>query len=301
MSNPIQGNQVLIVTPFKPDLSLDEPSLVRLVDHLVEQGAAGIIALGTTGEFFSLSDDEKRRVVDVVAERTRGRTPLIVGVANTDPVQSAGLAAYAKERGAAAVLAPPPYYISPSSEGMVEHFSRIAQAGIDLMVYDGGGGIEIPIDVVAAVQARSTHMRYVKLTTPKVSKVAEIRQRFQGAISVFAGEDLLIMPELIEGADGLTTAAGNLRCAELGRIFDLVQQGLLEEAQALHDRCIAPQALVTGAVRNEFVQCFKVALKMTGIIDSDAVRPPLHRLSESRIVQLKGMLRHQGLLPSSVR
>ncbi|MEN2470600.1 dihydrodipicolinate synthase family protein [Burkholderia theae] len=293
----LHGNQVLVVTPFKPDYQLDEASLSSLIDHLVAQDVAGIIVLGTTGEFFSLTDSEKRRVIDVAAERIGDRSALIVGVAHSGSEIAADMAVYAREKGAAAVLAPPPYYHQPTAEGMIAHFSRIAQRGaIDMMVYDGGGGTEIPVEVVEAVLNVSPHMRYVKLTTPKVTKVRQYHSHFDGRISVFAGEDLLIMPELIEGADGLTTAAGNLRASVLNRIFALVQAGEIDQAQALHDRHIAPQALVTGSIRNEFIQCFKVALNRMGIIAHDTVRPPLHVLPRSRIDNLVAMLKVQGLL-----
>lgn len=293
----IKGNQVLIVTPFKPNYELDEESLIRLVDHLVAQDVGGIITLGTTGEFFSLTENEKMRVIDLVASRTRNKTALIVGVAHSGTSISADMAVYAREKGAAAVLVPPPYYHVPTAEGMIAHFSTVGlKGGVDLMVYDGGGGIEIPLEVIKAVRANTPHMRYVKLTTPKVAKVGQYHQEFKREIVVFAGEDLLIMPELIEGADGLTTAAGNLRASVLSEIFRLVQSGHIDAAQEIHDRHIAPQALVTGAIRNEFIQCFKVALKMMGIINHDTVRPPLHTLAQSRLQNLESMLKNQQLI-----
>ncbi|MNB72910.1 4-hydroxy-tetrahydrodipicolinate synthase [compost metagenome] len=293
----LKGNQVLIVTPFDNNYEVDESSLVNLVDHLVEQDVAGIIVLGTTGEFFSLQDHEKKRIIDITSERTKDRTALIVGVAHSGSSISADMARYAGDKGASAVLLPPPYYHVPTPEGMIDHFTIVGQRGnVDLMVYDGGGGIEVPIHVIEKVRAATSKLRYIKLTAPKVTKVREYHETFGSEVSVFAGEDLLIMPELLEGADGLTTAAGNLRPKELTEIFNLVQNEKFSEAQMIHDAHIAPQAIVTGSIRNEFIQCFKTSLKMMGIIKTDTVRPPLHRLSESRIHNLSLMLQNQKLI-----
>ncbi|MCD1259369.1 dihydrodipicolinate synthase family protein [Paenibacillus athensensis] len=293
----LKGNNVLIVTPFNKNGEIDEKSLIQLLDYILEQKADGIIVLGTTGEFFSLTDAEKERVIRIAAERIQDQCALIVGVASPSAEMSAKIARVAGENGASAVLVPPPYYIHPTDEAMINHFSIIgAQGGVDLMVYDGGGGIEVPISVIKEVRHRTDTMKYIKLTTPKVNKVQEYHTALSGEVSVFAGEDLLIMPELYAGAVGLTTAAGNLQAAALSDIFRLVQEHRFEEAQKLHDQRIAPQAIVTGAIRNEFIQCFKTSLHLMGIIESDTVRNPLHALSEVRKENLKFMLRNQNLI-----
>ncbi|MHB8063121.1 MAG: dihydrodipicolinate synthase family protein [Ruminiclostridium sp.] len=293
----LKGNLVLLVTPFNKDYQIDEKSFVNLLDYVVEGNVQGVIVLGTSGEFFSLRNEEKKRIIDITSERIGDKCAMISGVAHSGSFISADLAKYAGSKGAAAVLAPPPYYIQPTNEGMINHFTIIAErGGVDLMVYDGGGGIEVPISVIDGVRKNSSKMKYIKLTTPKPGKVKELHTAFNREVSVFAGEDLLIMPDLYEGAVGLTTAAGNLRPDVLTKIFELVQDKKYEEAQKLHDEFVAPQAIVTGSIRNEFIQCFKTALKMMGIIECDIVRPPLHQLSEVRRNNLKLMLQKQKLL-----
>src|SRR5690554_3708224 len=103
---------------------------------------------------------------------------------------------------------------------MIEHFLYIGENwGVDLMGYGGGGGIEVPVSVISEVRKRTKKMKYLKLTTPKVNKVREFHETLNREVLVFAGEDLLIMPELYAGAVGLTTAAGNLQAAVLSKIF----------------------------------------------------------------------------------
>lgn len=296
----IKGNQVIIPTPFNEQGEIDERSLNNLIDHVLHLGTEGVIALGTTGEFYALTNSEKKRVIDIASERLKGRASLTVGASHSGTDVAAELAAYASEKGADAVLVTPPYYGQVTTEGMIQHFATIGHKGnINLMIYDGGGGVEVPVSVIAEVRQLTTRMRYLKLTTPKPSKVREIHDAFDREVGVLAGEDLLIMPELIEGAIGLTTAAGNLRADVLTRIFQLVQEKKFQEAQVLHDRHIAPQAIVTGSIRNEFIQCFKFALKEMGVIACDKVRLPLTPLSEARKQNLKQMLVNQQLIASA--
>jgi 4-hydroxy-tetrahydrodipicolinate synthase len=293
----LKGNNVLLVTPFLPDGSLDEKSLLQLLEHVLAQAVDGVIVMGTTGEFFSLEASEKCRVIELVAKNLKGRCRFTAGVINSGSKLSADLAAYARSMGADAVLVAPPYYLAPSAQGMIEHFSLIGIRGdVDLMVYDGGGGMDVPVSVLKKVRANTPRMRYVKLTTPSVVKIAEIHEQFGEQIGVFGGEDLLIMPELYAGVIGLTTAAGNLQPGMLSTIFQLVQKKQFVEAQRLHDRHIAPQAIATGAIRNEFIQCFKTALKLMGIIAHDTVRAPLVPLCPSRVESLRLMLQGQGLV-----
>jgi len=87
MSKTIQGNQVLMVTPFTDEYEIDEASTRNLVDFIIEGGAHGIIALGTTGEFFSLSPDEKRKMVNIVIDQGKGRIPILFGCAESGTKQ----------------------------------------------------------------------------------------------------------------------------------------------------------------------------------------------------------------------
>jgi dihydrodipicolinate synthase/N-acetylneuraminate lyase len=164
------------------------------------------------------------------------------------------------------------------------------------MIYDGGGGVEVPFEVLKAVAEGTQFFRHLKLTTRDVSKVRKVPELCQGKVQVFGGEDTLILQELLAGAVGVATAAGLLNAGAINNVIRLVREGNLEQAQAEHDRWLAPQAIVTGSVHREFIQCFKAALKMMKVINHDVVRPPLVKLNDDRRRAVELMLKSQSKL-----
>ena len=138
----VHGNNVIVITPFRKDLELDERSFLDQLDFVVDAGADGVIVTGTTGEFFSLDRSEKARLIKLAAGKLRGRVNLIVGVGDTCLREAVALAKLAKEEGAEAILAPAPYYLAWDVSGIAEYFVLLAEnSGIDLMIYDGGRNV----------------------------------------------------------------------------------------------------------------------------------------------------------------
>jgi 4-hydroxy-tetrahydrodipicolinate synthase len=280
----LSGNHVLLVTPFARDLDVDETSLRRLIDHTIAGGVHGVIPLGTTGEFFTLSDAEKRRVIDVTIDHVGGRVPVTVGVGHSGTQLAADLARYAEERGASAILLPPPYYYNTGPAGMRLHFDGVARAvGIDVMLYDGGGGIEIPLDVIADVRASHSHVNHVKLSVLSSAKVTAIRRAFDDRVAVLCGDEVMLMPELRQGARGMATAAGNVLPRVATAICDLAARGQDAAAHDLYLRQLAPWVASTGIAKGEFIRCFKEALAHLGVIVCPATRPPVPALSDVRL------------------
>jgi 4-hydroxy-tetrahydrodipicolinate synthase len=293
----IHGNNVIVTTPFDKALEVDEAGFCRQLDFVVDSGADGVIILGTTGEFFSLDRKEKGRLVKLAAERLRGKANLIVGVGDTCLREAIALAQLGKEHGADAILAPAPYFMAWMPSGITEYFVALARdGGVDMMIYDGGGGTAIPLTILQEVADRAERFKYLKLTTRDVAKVRQVPAVSRGRVVVFGGEDTLIIQELLAGAAGVATAAGLLNAGAINTVIRCVREKALDQAQAAHDRWLAPQAIVTGSIHQEFIQCFKAALKMMKIIDHDLIRPPLAPLCEDRRIAIELMLRAQGKL-----
>ena len=133
-----EGSYTVMVTPFTEDgAAVDVAALERFVDWQIDEGVPGLIPLGSTGEFLSVSEDERRQIVDTVVARANGRIPVVVGTAHEWTPRAVAFSREAERTGASGVMVVPPYYSSPTEDELFEHYRRIAESiSIPVMVYN---------------------------------------------------------------------------------------------------------------------------------------------------------------------
>lgn len=298
-----QGHLCLAVTPFAADGVVDLESLDRLLGHLIDGGVSGVIVLGSTGEFFSLLPEERRAVVEravgVCGSRGVG---VVVGVGAPGTEESVRYAIEAKELGAQAVMVPPAFYATDffsTVAGIELHLSRVAEAAAPLgvMLYDGGGGIEIPLGVIGSLVEAHPNVSAVKLTVPKPQKVGEIRRVTEDRLRILCGNDALTPVELRAGVDGVAIGVGNVVPDHVSRVVADYRDGRAAEGRERFYERVLPVAAIALASTPEFVQVFKLGLTRMGILASDRVRLPLVPLDETRIAESLAALSYVGVLP----
>ena len=296
----LYGNQCLMVTPFTTKRDLDEASTVNLVEFLIKNGTHGIIAMGSTGEFFSLTPDERKRLMDIVIEAAKGTVPVSFCCGHSGTDIAIDLAQYASNLGTATILIPPPYYAPnffATSKGLFAHFKAIAESvEIPIMLYDGGSGIEIPLDLMAKLVAECRNVRYVKITTPSPTKVSEIKALLSDKLVPFCGNDALTLLMLAYGAQGMTLGVGNVLPRETSKVYEYFTGNRINEARELFYRKVLPMISIALSSSPEFIQCFKQTLAWQGVIASPTVRRPLQPLDERRKQELKAVLKIIGAL-----
>jgi 4-hydroxy-tetrahydrodipicolinate synthase len=156
----LTGAQVLLLTPFDEDGEIDERSLAALLEYVIGAGIDGVVGLGTTGEFFTLSLDEQARLMTLIAEQVRGRVPLTFGIGNSATSVSIELARHAQELGADCVMLQSPYYFQHAPEAIDAHFLAVANAvDLPVMVYDGAAGIELSVERIHSLNERAANIR----------------------------------------------------------------------------------------------------------------------------------------------
>lgn len=294
-----EGFHCLLVTPMKANGEIDEPGLRRLVNFQIENGVHGILALGSTGECFTMTDAERVRVMEVVADQVAGRVPVSFGAAATSADLVVEMCHHAEAVGAASVMVPPPYYtplMYNTVEGIYQHYATIAaKTEVPIMIYDGGSGIEVPMDVLRRLAKTTDHIKYLKVTVPSVAKVEAVSRELGHVMSPFCGNDGLTMLELAAGAKGMTIGIGNVLPKETADLYNLYAKGEVEGARGLFYTKICPLMSVALASTAEFIQCFKQALVWMGIIESAHVRQPLQPMSAARMAELRSVLRIIGV------
>jgi len=292
----VAGVQVLLSTPMAADGSLDYDSTNRLVEHVIRGGVHGIILLGSTGEFFSLSEAERREFTERVIQRINGRVAVGVcpGLAGTET--TIALAQHAERNGADYLLVPVPYYFANTLAGVVDFYTRVARSvSIAVMPYDGGGGNSLDMETWRRIAAASPNISLAKITVPFPTKIQWLHDEFAGRVSAFGGSDQTILLALANGAAGLTVAGANVVPQAFVRMFDTYRAGEREQARRVYYEKISPMNVIAVPAHTEFIQCYKQALYWMGIIASPHTRGPMMPLDAARKEELRAALGIMGV------
>lgn len=230
------GIHAVMVTPFQADMSVDADGLRSNVAFLAESDVDVVICLGSEGEFYALSDDERRLVAEITAEELRGRRPLVIGVSHPSAIQALVLARHAASIGADAVLATPPYFGQPPLPEIQAHFSTIAEAGLPVFLYNTpsrvGYGLT-PSDIAAIVALPG--LIGIKQAAPDIRDLVELLSTLDGSGSlVIGGSESMIWPALAVGAVGNTATAASAIPSVFARLWTLAQEGRLSEGRDLY-------------------------------------------------------------------
>lgn len=277
MELTLRGLFTPLITPFTDDGAVDAACLTKLAHSMLDAGAAGLVALGSTGEHAALSDAEHRTVLDTCARVARERgVPLIAGAGSNDTAGSAAaLRGLAEWPEIAAALVVVPYYTRPSEDGVVEHFTRLAaDSPVPLVVYN------IPYRT-SRVLSGETLLRLASI--PGIAGIkhavggidAATMTLMAGApdgFAVLGGDDAFVSPLLALGAAGGILACSHLRTADFAALIEAWHSGDVTRARAL-THALTPLAQALFAEPNPVV--IKGVLHARGVIPSPAVRLPL--------------------------
>jgi 4-hydroxy-tetrahydrodipicolinate synthase len=230
-----RGTYTVMITPFTETGELDLPGLRRFVDWQIGQGIHGLIPLGSTGEFLSLSDDEHVAVAETVIRQVAGRVPVLVGTGAEDTREAVRLSRRAEALGADGVMIIPPFYSTPTADELFHHYRTISDAiGLPIMLYNNPAtaNVDLTPPLVARLAA-IPNCRYIKESTLEVTRVRDIIRLCGERMTVFGG--ILGFESFVEGASGWVAVASNLAPGPLARLFTLVaDEERLSEARALY-------------------------------------------------------------------
>lgn len=223
-----------LITPFK-DGKIDYVSLKKLIEFQIENGVDALLINGTTGESATLTEQEKREIIDFSVREVNGRVPLIAGTGSNDTKKAVELSQYACEVGADGVLVVTPYYNKASAQGLIEHYEKIAnEVDVPLIIYNvpSRTGVNIPISVYERL-SKHKNIVGVKEASPSVSDFARLCAKCGSNLALYSGNDDLIVPFLSLGGMGVFSVLSNALPKEIGDICRLFFEGKTKEASAL--------------------------------------------------------------------
>lgn len=285
---PFSGSGCAIVTPMLPDGSVHFEALGRLIDYQLEGHTDALIICGTTGEAATLSDEEQRQLIEYSVKKVNGRIPVIAGAGSNNTAHAVALAKVAKEAGADALLSVTPYYNKCSQDGLVKHFTAIADAtDLPLILYNvpSRTGCSIAPDT-CRILSQHPNIVGIKEASGNLSQIAEIARLCGEDFAIYSGNDDQIVPILSLGGRGVISVLANVLPQETHDICALYFDKKQPESAALQLKLLP---LIHALFSDVNPIPVKDALNLMGF-SAGPCRLPLTSLNERKRSLLKEQL-----------
>jgi 4-hydroxy-tetrahydrodipicolinate synthase len=296
MTDRFRGTYTVMITAFNAEGRIDLEAQARFTDWQVREGIHGLIPLGSTGEFLSMTAEERRAVAKCVIDTVAGRVPVLVGAGAESTDDVIANVAMAEELGADGTMIIPPFYSTPTEAELIHHFARISDAATrPVMIYNNPATANVDLTPpLVAELSKLPRIDYIKESTMDVTRVRDILDMSEGRMTVFGG--IMGFESFVEGAEGWVAVGSNIMPAAMARLFTLTADDEdYHAARALYRQLLPIIRLVGG---HRYVAGSKAALGMIGQPVGDP-RPPRLPLPESEMGDVRAALTAVGLLPQT--
>lgn len=294
MKKPVfTGSGVAIVTPFRPDNTVNYDKLGELIDFQIENHTDAIVIVGTTGESATLSDREHLDVIEFAVKKTAGRVPVVAGAGSNDTEYALGCVKHAGEVGADAVLIVTPYYNKTTQAGLVKHYHYIAdRSDLPIIVYNvpSRTGLNILPETYKEL-AKHPHIVATKEANGNIEALIKTRYLCGDDLLVYSGEDSQTLPILSLGGQGVISVLANVMPRQTHDICQLFFDGEAEQSRDLHIR-------LYDLMSKLFIETnpipVKAAMNLMGM-DVGHTRMPLFAMEEKNLAILKKAMIDAGI------
>ena len=232
------GCGTAMVTPFRMDGSLDEPTLRSLIRRQIEHGINFLVPCGTTGESPTLTREEHLRVVEITVEECKGKVPVLAGAGGYNTHEVVELARECESLGAHGILSVTPYYNKPTQEGLYQHYKKIAnEVSLPIVVYNiqGRTGVNVETSTLARL-AEIENIVGVKEASGNISQMAEVIHRLPERFTVLSGDDAITIPLIALGGRGIISVVSNEIPHIMTELAKLANMGDYAAARAIQRR-----------------------------------------------------------------
>lgn len=281
----LKGVGVALVTPFNEDLSVDFDSLTKLIEYNIDNGTNYLVVLGTTAEAATLSDEEKKQVIEHIIKVNNKRLPLVLGIGGNNTlevkkqIEEADLSAFE------AVLSVSPYYNKPNQEGLYQHYKALASTGKNIIIYNvpSRTGQNIDADTTIRLAKEFPNLLMIKEAAPNILQYFDILRKKPEGFSLVSGDDEYTLPVTLAGGNGVISVIGQGYPKEFSTMVQLAFDGKVKEAYEIHNKLVE----ITRLIFAEGNPCgIKVVLAEKGII-KNYLRLPLVAASEGLTAKIK--------------
>jgi 4-hydroxy-tetrahydrodipicolinate synthase len=293
-------------TPLDDAGEVDVTSVNTLVEYLLAGGVHGVFALGSTGEFASLTGRQRQTLLEATVAAVRGRVPVIAGILDTSTARCIENGLAARAAGADAVVLSPPFYFRNSQPEIVDHFRAVkAAVGLPLLAYDVPSAVNVKLEFATVVRLAEegviAGLKDSSGATEAFRRVL-IATRGIGGFRAFTGSELIVDTCLHMGAAGSVPGLGNVFPAEYVQIYDMARAGEWDAAAAMQERLLACffELITQGgggySASASALGGFKTGLKLKGAIRGTRVGAPLHSFTPAEEERVADVMRRHGFL-----
>lgn len=266
-----------MVTPFRPDGSVDTATAAQLANHLIDAGCDGLVVSGTTGESPTSNDDEKRELLRVVLETVGDRARVIAGAGTYDTAHSVRLARACAAEGAHGLLVVTPYYSKPPQSGLIAHFTTVADAtDLPVLLYDIPPRSVIPIQQ-ETIRELSAHPNIVGIKDAKGDLHGGGQIIAETGLAYYSGDDALNLPWLAMGATGFISVISHVAANQLREMLSAFNSGDIATARKIN---VSLAPLCDAMARLGGVTMSKAGLRLQGIDVGDPRLPQMPATAE---------------------
>lgn len=295
----IRGIIPPIITPVDSEERVEEHGLRRIIDHVIAGGVHGILALGSTGEFYGLDQGQMQRALEITLDHTNGRVPVYMGIGAITTKGCIKLVRMAEQMQAQAITILPPSFITPNEDELYEHFLAIAEAtSLPMLLYNNPDRVmnNISANLLERL-AMVPNIVGIKDSSGDLTLTAEyIRRSRHSDFKVMAGRDIMILASLVYGAVGSVASTANIVPALVVDIYEKFMQGDVQGALEAQYR-LAPLRMAFNL--GSFPVVMKDAANLLGLQLGQPIKPNTS-CSPANLIKLKSILVEVGALQEEV-
>lgn len=289
MNSKFRGTGVAMITPFHKQGTIDFTALERLIEHLIAGGVDYLVVQGTTAETATLTREEKNALAEFVVDIVDQRVPLVIGIGSYNTQEVINIIRSNSLEGYDAILSVTPYYIKPQQRGLYLHYKSIATVSpLPIIMYNvpTRTSVNMKSDIVLQLANEFDNIIGVKEASGNMEQIMDIIRNKPKDFLVISGDDLLTLPLLGMGADGVISVIGNAYPKIFSEMVSLGLKGDMKKARELHYK-------LTDFTKSVFADGnpsgIKAALEIMGII-SNNIRLPLVKIEKSHYNQLSTIM-----------
>ena len=295
MALDLKGIIPPVVTVFDNEENIDFEGFKSIINHLIDHGVYGIFTCGGQGEGFSLTNDEKLRLLDTCLDTVNGRVPVLMGTGAITTHGTVEMTRLAREHGADAATIITPYFISPTQDELYAHYLAVLEAvDIPILIYNNPWRTHLNLlpETAARLREASKNLVGIKDSSGDMGLTHKYKRLCGDDFKVFVGRDQLIYAALVTGMDGAVAATSNAAVNIVVGIYNEFIAGNLEIAKAYQDTLVPLREFFS---QGTFPVVVKEAMTLQGL-PAGPCRMPVGPLSDEKRAELKEIIIEMGLL-----
>lgn len=290
----IKGCGTALVTPFGKNSEVDYVAFRKLVRRQIAEGIHFLVPLGTTGETPCLEDNEKLQLVEITAEESGGRIPVVVGVGSNNTKHVVHNIHMFSKMNVDGFLVVTPYYNKPTQQGMINHFTTVAgSTDKPIIMYNVPARTSVNMNAETALKlGEINNIIATKEASSNYAQISEIIRNAPEGFSVLSGNDDETLSLIATGAKGLISVASNIAPKIMSEFVDKLLNGEMEDAKVLHHK-------LTPLFKSCFVESNPIPVKAgmykMGLLDN-ILRAPLYASTDATLKTMEGTLKELNLI-----